>query len=145
RSHRSFQKCSFKILQKKSFACATSHVTMTLLSRPLRYPYQSLVLVFALWKGLLLLVALLSPGIGYDTSTILLLHDLPNKARWPWLSHVLCEKLTRWDAIYFAKIGERGYLFEQEWAFSVTFTRLVGVLAQGRLQILLIVHLTDCK
>src|SRR2546421_67376 len=80
------------------------------------------------------LVALFSPGIGYDTSTNLLLHDLPNKARWPRLSHLLCKKLARWDAIYFAKIAERGYLFEQEWAFSRVFAWLVGMLVQGRLQ-----------
>src|SRR5438045_3849023 len=106
---------------------------MTLLSRPLHHPYLSLVLVFTLWKGLLLLIALSSPGIGYDTSTSLLLQEQfnANKTRRSWLSHV-SYKLARWDAIYFAKIAELGYLFEQEWAFSGSFARMVGLLAQGR-------------
>jgi hypothetical protein len=142
------QDFSFEILQttqsaqNRSFASVTSNVMMTLLSRPLDHPYQSLILVFALWKGLLFLVALSSPGIGYDTSTNLLLHefsaihDLPDKPRHSWFFRLPCDKLARWDAVYFAKIAERGYLFEQEWAFSGAFAGLVGVLAQCRLQIL---------
>jgi hypothetical protein len=40
----------------------------------------------------------------------------------------LLQTLTRWDAIYFASIAERGYVFEQEWAFGWGFTRLLSFL-----------------
>ena len=72
---------------------------------------------YTAWRALILLTATLSPGPGYDTSTDLVLPGQP-----------LLNKLVRWDAIYFTQIARRGYLFEQEWAFSWGFTRLLSFL-----------------
>ncbi|KAI9753883.1 MAG: 60S ribosomal protein L8B [Chaenotheca gracillima] len=111
-------------------------VPSTLATRAQAHPNLSLLTFFIGWKAWLLLVAYLSPGPAYDTSTSLLLaqsQDLPNLTRSPAPtpdSFGLLEKLTRWDAIYFMRVARRGYLFEQEWAFGWGFTKLVGVLAQ---------------
>ncbi|KAH0559613.1 hypothetical protein GP486_003871 [Trichoglossum hirsutum] len=108
-------------------------------------PLQTILLFFVIWKTLILLIATLSPGPGYDTSTLLLLgrgdDDRPNPPpgtggeraqEWlPCSSFCWPEKLVRWDAIYFAKIAERGYLFEQEWAFGWGLTRLITLLSRG--------------
>ena len=80
--------------------------------------------------------ALLSPGDGYDTSTSLLFNSSP----WAMeetmhfsipkkLASRLLQKFVRWDAIYFSSIAERGYLYEQEWAFAWGFTRSTSFLA----------------
>lgn len=109
--------------------------------RPLDRPVNTLVIVFAAWKTLLLLIAFASPGPGYDTSTTLLLgHDAAASALVtafvPWtatLGERLASKLTRWDAIYFTAVAQRGYEHEQEWAFSWGFSRLMTQLAKSRL------------
>lgn len=96
-------------------------------------PYVTLALAFAAWKTFLLLVALLSPGVGYDTSTDLLFSgslqsQAPQRAGWSlgWtFAHHVASKLTRWDAIYFVTIAKRGYLYEQEWAFGWGYSSLV--------------------
>ena len=103
--------------------------------RLLESPLRSLVVAFAFWKTLLLLVALCSPGPGYDTSSSLLLGlrgqstspQVTSRLHLPWLG-----KLVRWDAIYFVKIAERGYLFEQEWAFGSGYAKTVNVLSEGK-------------
>ena len=99
------------------------------------HPIRSLILCFLAWKTLLLLVAAASPGPGYDTSASLLgpnrgsvenpAGELPAPLRY------LVEKLTRWDAIYFVKVANRGYLFEQEWAFGWGFTRAIAFCTAG--------------
>ena len=91
-------------------------------------PILSLVVAFAVWKTLLLLIAICSPGPGYDTSTTLSLlsHNLEAKRLPTLLSH-LVNKLTRWDAIYFVKVANRGYLYEQEWAFGWGFSNLISL------------------
>lgn len=110
-----------------------------------RSPTASLVVLFLAWKLLLLTIAYFSPGPGYDTSTQLLFRSrgfgdltLPLKhddsqsiTRVPitGASLWLLQALTRWDAIYFASISERGYILEQEWAFGWGFTRLLSFLA----------------
>lgn len=88
---------------------------------------------FALWKCLLLFIAVASPGPGYDTSTQILFRRYQDAARsWPSVvAQTLATKLTRWDAIYFASSSERGYLFEQEWAFSRTYAILTSTIARG--------------
>ncbi len=94
-----------------------------------RRPIRSLILIFAAWKALLLLVALCTPGPGYDTSTVLALRgdaQLPGP-----LTHVI-NKLTRWDAIYYVKAATRGYRFEQEWAFGWGFTRFIALCTAGK-------------
>lgn len=116
-------------------------------NRPFDRPILTLTLVFVLWKLLLLLVALTSPGRGYDTSAELFFarktggningYDettvtgvdsasvQTQKLSHQWLSRFLTN-LFRWDAIYFVKIAERGYKFEQEWAFGWGYTRLLS-------------------
>ena len=93
-------------------------------------PVRTLVTVFVLWKLLLLCVASASPGIGYDTSTRLLLPSMDGSVPVTVLQHV-SSRLVRWDALYFLRIAERGCLFEQEWAFNSSFTRLVAFVARG--------------
>merc|ERR1711939_397020 len=75
--------------------------------------------IFGIWKAVLLLLALASPGPGYDTSTTLL--DWPER-------YTLLSKLVRWDSIYFTQIAQHGHLFEQEWAWG---TGITSVLAWG--------------
>jgi hypothetical protein len=102
-------------------------------------PVRVLTLYFVAWKLLLLLVVFCAPGPGYDTSTTLLgLEHVPtntsnekgNIAGIPEpraIFPLLLQKLVRWDAIYFVKIAERGYLFEQEWAFG--YGRVLGIVS----------------
>lgn len=102
--------------------------------KPLERPIQTLAAVFVAWKTLLILVALCSPGPGYDTSTSLnQLQDGDDYSN-PLLQVfiLLCKKLTRWDAIYYTKVAYRGYLYEQEWAFGWGFTRIIAFFANGR-------------
>ena len=97
-----------------------------------RRPIRSLIPAFAAWKALLLLIALCSPGSGYDTSTTLVLRgdtQLPGP-----LTYVI-SKLTRWDAIYFVKAATRGYRYEQEWAFGWGFTRLIALCTAGEYKV----------
>ncbi len=109
---------------------------------PERHPLFVLTLVFILWKGTLLLVALSSPGPGYDTSTTLL--DLSDgdaqfSSGSDYISAV--SKFVRWDAIYFIQTAQRGHLFEQEWAFSPGFAIDVSRTARSMFQQLLGLHL----
>ncbi|KAF2842075.1 glycosyltransferase family 76 protein [Patellaria atrata CBS 101060] len=104
--------------------------------RPLDDPVKSLVLLWTAWKLVLNLVAILSPFPGYDTSTTILLnsnrlvgehenpilHSLSSKR---WISN-----FVKWDAIYFSSIAQRGYIFEQEWAFGWGFTRLISLITR---------------
>ncbi|KAI7509976.1 hypothetical protein KC347_g4762 [Hortaea werneckii] len=83
--------------------------------------------IFWTWKGFLLLVALLAPGQGYDTSTQIAFDQDHTNGSSSWVSKVIeyaVLRLTRWDAIYFASSSWRGHLYEQEWAFSWVFSRL---------------------
>ncbi|KAI9646923.1 ER membrane glycoprotein subunit of the GPI transamidase complex-like protein [Ciborinia camelliae] len=87
---------------------------------PLEAPVRTLILCFTLWKISFLLTAACSPGPGYDTSTSLLLSSLQSigKKKLPSAVRYLVGKLVRWDAIYFVRVSNRGYLYEQEWAFG---------------------------
>ena len=94
---------------------------------------QQLVLVFCLWKALLLLLAAFCPGPGYDTSALILVDnsvqrhdDFNNISRY---SH-LALNLFRWDAVYFVKAAERGQVHEQEWAFSWAYSHLLKLTGQ---------------
>ena len=117
------------------------------IKRPFERPILTLTLVFILWKLLLLLIALTSPGHGYDTSTHLFIardkdgninsnretaitsEDVisvqTQRPLHQWSSRLLTN-LFRWDVIYFVEIAERGYTFEQEWAFGWGYTRLLS-------------------
>jgi hypothetical protein len=85
-----------------------------------RHPIYGLTIIFLLWKALLFLAALASPGPGYDTSTTLQLSSSsPLQSEVGNLSNIpLVSKLTRWDAIYYIQVAQRGHLYEQEWAFG---------------------------
>ncbi|KAI5801608.1 GPI mannosyltransferase 2 [Peziza echinospora] len=100
----------------------------TTTTTPLKKPYISLTLLFVITRIALFSLALLTPSPAYDSSTNLILpppDDANVGAIWLVLTK-LAERLTRWDAIYFVKVSERGYLFEQEWAFGWGFTTVVG-------------------
>ncbi|OJI91093.1 hypothetical protein ASPTUDRAFT_37986 [Aspergillus tubingensis CBS 134.48] len=99
-----------------------------------RHPYRSLFSVFLLWKASLLLLAILTPGPGYDTSTTLFpWHKNTNQTEKiiPSTLRRISIKLTRWDSIYFTEAARRGHLLEQEWAFSYAFSRFINLLASG--------------
>ena len=99
---------------------------------PAGRPYRALTLVFLLARAAYFLLALLTPSPAYDSSTSLILPPRDGQANdgdsvWWRLLTALSERLTRWDAIYFVKIAERGYANEQEWAFGYGMTALMGV------------------
>lgn len=103
------------------------------------HPLFGLTLIFILWKATLLLIALSSPGPGYDTSTTLL--DFPNgtsQSPGKPQQHAAISKFVRWDAIYLISIAQRGHVFEQEWAFSLGFATDVSRAAQSMLGRLLL-------
>ncbi|PYH79177.1 GPI mannosyltransferase 2 [Aspergillus uvarum CBS 121591] len=83
------------------------------------------------YRSLLLLLAAFTPGPGYDTSTTLIQWNSPTKAPLPAVLEMISIKLTRWDAIYYTHAANRGYIFEQEWAFGYGCNRLIHVLASG--------------
>lgn len=102
-------------------------------------PRARLAYLFALWKTLLLAIAWLSPGPGYDTSTQLLFGSASTQQATATTDpfhgaasalNLVAQKLTRWDGIYFVSNAHRGYILEQEWAFSWAYTRIVKLFAQ---------------
>lgn len=101
-----------------------------LVARVRTAPLRNLTAIFAAWKTLLFVVALLSPGPGYDTSTLLLFASDGGRGGLTWIDG-LAAKFARWDAIYFLSVAKRGYLFEQEWAFGWGLTKTLSGLAKG--------------
>ncbi|QGA17664.1 hypothetical protein EYB26_005339 [Talaromyces marneffei] len=107
----------------------------------LRYPIKTLTVLFLAWKAILLPIIANSPGLGYDTSTNLLAVSSPTSAfstTWPnpLLSSISSSSsgiwnFVRWDAIYFVRVAERGYLFEQEWAWGYGWTGLLSFLGSA--------------
>ncbi|KAL9099431.1 MAG: hypothetical protein Q9163_005067 [Psora crenata] len=98
-----------------------------------RNPIIRLIAYFVAWKLLLLGVALLSPGPGYDTSTGLLQYmdaSSPNHRCSTNYLGPLAGKLVRWDGIYYTQIARRGYSFEQEWAFGWGHTRALSLVSR---------------
>lgn len=99
-------------------------------------PVGSLTLAFLLWKALLFVVITACPGPGYDTSTTLIPREEWGLVSSQTESLPQSLKFVRWDSIYFLHIVEKGYVFEQEWAFS--YPRILswvvsGILSQRRL------------
>lgn len=99
---------------------------------------RTLVKSFVAWKIFLLAIALGSSTTpSYDTSTSLALSLPPDHISSSSASHpepslswtdILAVRLTRWDAIYFTQSANRGYVFEQEWAFGYGMPLLVSKL-----------------
>lgn len=100
-------------------------------------PHLCLLVSFVVWKLLLFIIVFVTPSPAYDTSTTILLRsrDPSQKTTENTLFSALlasaAEKLTRWDALYYVKVAERGYANEQEWAFSWGYTQLVNQVARG--------------
>lgn len=90
-------------------------------------------MIFGAWKALLFCLTAFCPGPGYDTSGLILADPSPNRyANLESLSRFehLVLNLFRWDALYFVKTAERGLLFEQEWAFSPAFSKVLRVMGR---------------
>jgi GPI mannosyltransferase 2 len=83
-----------------------------------------LVALFVFWKALLLFIVYLNPNDGYDSSTHIFLLPEPSGHLSPSRAN-LSTRLLRWDAIYFAAAAHRGYVHEQEWAFSWAYTSVL--------------------
>ncbi|KAF2465406.1 mannosyltransferase [Lindgomyces ingoldianus] len=95
----------------------------------LHNPTTRLLLAFLAWKALLILLAAFCPGPGYDTSALILSADNSLRrlrSQSLSLSSRLSLNLFRWDALYFVKAAQRGYIYEQEWAFSWAYTRILS-------------------
>ncbi|KAI1185016.1 GPI mannosyltransferase 2 [Nemania serpens] len=91
-------------------------------------PLRSLTCIFLAWKAFLLAIAVgsgVSPA--YDTSSTLL---SAHRATFHESAFDLATRLTRWDAIYFIRASQRGYLFEQEWAFASGLPTVISFLAK---------------
>jgi hypothetical protein len=96
---------------------------------------RQLVLIFFLWKTVLLGLAAFCPGPGYDTSALILIDPSINRhTNFSGLSRVdrFTLNLFRWDALYTVKAAERGKIHEQEWAFSWVYSRLLGSVGQRK-------------
>ncbi|TKA74175.1 hypothetical protein B0A55_06578 [Friedmanniomyces simplex] len=103
---------------------AVRHLELTSIRR--------LIPIFAAWKALLLLIAVASPGPGYDTSTQVLF-DRQRGEYDSWFAHGLEHillRLTRWDGIYFASGSAHGQVYEQEWAFSWLLSKVTSTVAR---------------
>jgi phosphatidylinositol glycan class V len=94
---------------------------------------RQLIPIFIAWKTTLLFLAILSPGPGYDTSSLILLNNSTDRHVEVQSSSVV-DRLTlntfRWDALYFVKSAQRGYVHEQEWAFSWAYSYLLNTAAR---------------
>ncbi|KAK5677133.1 ER membrane glycoprotein subunit of the GPI transamidase complex-like protein [Elasticomyces elasticus] len=89
--------------------------------------------IFCGWKALLLVIAVASPGVGYDSSTKILF-DAQRGNYDSWFAKVVeyvLLRLTRWDGIYFASAAANNQqVYEQEWAFSWALSRVNSMLAR---------------
>ena len=86
-------------------------------------PYTPLTATFLAWKAVLFAIAAGSRvGPTYDTSSGLLVPGSPP---------TFLTRLSSWDAIYFLRAAERGYLFEQEWAFGSALPNCISLIIRG--------------
>jgi phosphatidylinositol glycan class V len=87
-------------------------------------PHLFLVAAFALYKTALLLIAAGTLALDdYDTSSARFSELAPGGSA----PGALAGKLLRWDAVYFIHTAqERGYVYEQSWAFGIGFSAVVA-------------------
>lgn len=99
---------------------------------------RRLIPIFVAWKFVLLVLAAFSPGPGYDTSGLILLGDSEHRLgqiQSPSLVDRLALSHLRWDALYFVKAAQRGYLYEQEWAFSKAYSLILDTITDRALSL----------
>ncbi|PYH93000.1 DUF409 domain protein [Aspergillus ellipticus CBS 707.79] len=98
-------------------------------------PIRALTVAFCLWKALVYLVIISCPGLGYDTSTAHLYQPtgrsdvISGDIKYAHLPIPL--KFVRWDSIYFVHVAEKGYVFEQEWAFGYGYTKVLAFITSA--------------
>ncbi|KAL5336805.1 GPI mannosyltransferase 2 [Aspergillus crustosus] len=98
-------------------------------------PIRNLSIGFWLWKAILFVIIISCPGLGYDSSSSLLPYqgngsvDVASFGDSKDAPLPIPLKFVRWDSIYFEHIARDGYIFEQEWAFSSTYSSLVNSLS----------------
>lgn len=109
-----------------------------------RFSVARLSAVFWTWKTLILLIAITSPGPGYDTSTTLLDFGIAENSIFTPLSKLI-QSLVRWDAIYFTSMAQRGHLYEQEWAFGIGISSTLSWLARREYGDIALIGLTSCR
>lgn len=68
-------------------------------------------------------------GIDYDSST-LNLELVPSLGLLDSWLHNILTPFTRWDSIYFLSISERGYIYEQEYAFFPGLPMMMRLMAE---------------
>lgn len=124
-------------------SAATSVPVHTQLLDHRNHPYRSLVGVYAVWKSLLLAIAVVArlAGPAYDTSADLLeaaaaASSTGNGSYLAAASHAIpvggiVSRFTSWDAIYFVQSARRGYVYEQEWAFGAGLPLVVSTIRSG--------------
>ena len=88
----------------------------SLLNKSVDSPQTSLCILFVLYKSLLNIIAACSPSNGNDSSTLL--------AGYPDGGPI--SKLVKWDGIWFTNLAQRGYKFEQDYAFGYGYTNLIS-------------------
>lgn len=91
-----------------------------------------LVLLFCIWKLLLVAVVYYAPGPGYDTSAAIFFDQHGVQAH-SCLSRVVQDatlRLTRWDTFYFTSASYLDeHVYEQSWAFSWTLAKFTNLLS----------------
>lgn len=102
----------------------------------LENPLRSLLTLFVVYKALILFVATFTPGPGYDTSTHLYEDQISKEAKncgaIAWVLKVVAKNLTRWDALFFTRVADKGYVVEQYWAFGYGWTQLISYFSTGK-------------
>lgn len=88
-----------------------------LLNKSADSPQTSICIIFCLYKSLLDIIAFCAPGVGFDSST--LLSGFPQGGP--------LSRLVNWDAIWFTNLAQRGYKYEQDYAFGYGYTNLLSV------------------
>ncbi|KAK7208639.1 GPI mannosyltransferase 2 [Myxozyma melibiosi] len=94
---------------------------------------------FVLVKSLLFIIPQLVTQ-QYDTSSQLLF----TSTQVPWIANYVLPRFLVWDTVFFIKIAQRGYIYEQEWAFNgwlwTGTIRVVGDIYIYAIAVIIIAH-----